>query len=201
MARPPKADYVPLIVAAARRQLEAGEDVNITAIAKELGISPALVHFYVGGREALLVMAWREIFMAFVHDDHAAVAEAAANEDWERLGDIVQAVFAPERDEAHRSHIRAAAEAQRSEPLADLLEETTCHTVELWTRTIEHGIEAGIARTDLDPESIARLIVGAALGVTVACPTLDDRQRQELARTWTAMLRGILQPGFHPPGH
>jgi AcrR family transcriptional regulator len=201
MARPPKADYVPLIVAAARRQLEASDDVNITAIAKELGISPALVHFYVGGREALLVMAWREIFMAFVHDDQAAVAEAAANEDWEGLGDIVEAVFAPDRDEAHRSHIRAAAEAQRSPSLAELLDESTGHTVELWTRTIEAGIEAGIARTDLDPESIARLIVGAALGVTVACPTLDDRQRQELARTWTAMLRAVMQPGYRPPGH
>ncbi len=201
MARPPKADYVPLIVASARRQLEANEDVNITAIAKELGISPALVHFYVGGREALLVMAWREIFMAFVSDDHEAVVSAAADQDWERLGEIVEAVFAPERDEAHRSHIRAAGEAQRSEPLAALLNETTGHTVELWTRTIEQGVEAGIARTDLDPESIARLIIGAALGVTVACPTLDDHQRRELARTWTAMLRGVLQPGYRPPGH
>ena len=201
MARPPKADYVPLIVAAARRQLEAGDDVNITAIAKDLGISPALVHFYVGGREALLVMAWREIFLAFVADDHGAVESAAADQDWERLGDIVEAVFAPDRDEAHRSHIRAAAEAQRSEPLAELLDETTCHTVDLWTRTIGQGIEAGIVRTTLDPESIARLIVGAALGVTVACPRLDEHQRRELARTWTAMLRGVMQPGYRPPGH
>lgn len=196
MARAPKADYVPLMIAAARRRIEGGEEVSVTRIAEELEVSPGLVHFYFGDRQSLVDAAWREILMAYVNHDLGTVTELAEAANWDGIHDLVREIFSPERDSIHLAHIAASVEARRSEALAETFAEATTVTVESWQALMEVGMEMGLADTGLDTEAIGLMLMAMPLGVAVARPTLTDAQREHLADAWTAMIRAVLDPTY-----
>lgn len=199
MARPPKADYRPLMEAAAHRMLMAGEDLTVAGIASDVGVSPGLVHFYFGDRQALVDAAWRSIFMAFVDsdlDDTAAFAEA---NDWNGVNELVQRIFARDRDSTHLTHVRASVESRSNQALADLLAESTENTVASWKTIMDRYIEAGVADTPLDTEALATLFVAVPMGVAVVAPSLSDEQREMVAQAWATMIRAVLEPGFELP--
>ena len=66
------------------------------AVATELEVSPALVHFYFGSRQTLVDAAWRSIMMAFVSSDQDDVVTFAETSDWDGVGDLVRRIFSPE---------------------------------------------------------------------------------------------------------
>jgi AcrR family transcriptional regulator len=196
MARPPKDDWVPLMRGRAAARLAEGRDVRIMEIAAELGTSPALVHFYFGDRQRLIDAAWRQILEAYVEDDAARIADAAARTDWDAVAALVREILAPERDAVHRAHVRAAAEGQRSEALAGVLDEVHDATVTRWRDLLVASIERGAAATPLDPQALALLIVAVPLGLAIVRPELEEAQRRSLAEAYTAMLRSVLDPDF-----
>lgn len=198
MGRRPKHDYRPMMVAAARRALERGDEVSITAIAAELEVSPSLVHFYVGDRQRLVDEAWREILLAFVDDDLGEVASFAEARDWDGMAGLVQRVFSAERDAVHVTHVRAAVEALSSEALAAVIADATRTTIESWQSLLELSTAAGVVSTHLDSEAVARIVIALPLGMAVIGTDLDDRQRVALAEAWTTMLRAVLDPTFDP---
>lgn len=198
MGRTPKEDYVPLMVAIARRKLEAGEDVRIADIAAELEVSPSLVNFYFGDRQRLIDAAWRSLFEAYTADDLSEVSELARSEDWDGLRALVHRVFSPERDVVHLTHTRAAVEARRNAPLAELMAEVQDATIEQWRALLDRSAETGAVSTTLDHDAIARLVVAVPMGMGVVSPGLTDRQRCLIADAWFEMLRAVLDPAFHP---
>ncbi|MGY6499459.1 MAG: TetR/AcrR family transcriptional regulator [Acidimicrobiales bacterium] len=199
MARAPKADYVPLMIAAARRRIEAGEEVSVTRIAEELEVSPGLVHFYFGDRQSLVDAAWREILMAYVNHDLGTVSELAEEANWDGIHELVRQIFSPERDDIHLAHVAASVEATRSEVLADTFAEATAVTVESWKALMEAGIEMGLADTALDTETLGLMFMALPLGVTAVRPDLSAEQREHLANAWTAMIRAVLDPTYVVP--
>ena len=58
MARPPKADYVNLMIKLVSKKLLNNEEVKIADVASELQVSPALVHFYFHDLKNLTDAAW-----------------------------------------------------------------------------------------------------------------------------------------------
>lgn len=196
MARKAGADYKPLMTEAAVRRLLAGEPVTIAAIADEFEVSKPLVHFYFGNLEALLEAAWESLFMAFVDNDTADVAKFGDAVDWEGLNGLVAQVFSPERDDVHRAHVRASADAQAGGPLRRQLDASTKDTIAGWVELVEQYSELGVVSTPLDPEALALLIAAVPMGVTVMVPELTDVQRTNVATAWASMLRAVLDPDF-----
>ncbi|MGD9998934.1 MAG: TetR family transcriptional regulator [Ilumatobacteraceae bacterium] len=202
MARIAKADYLSLMVDAARRRLEAGDEVTIGAIAAELGVSAGLVHFYFGSRQALIDAAWRSIMMAFVANDQDDVTTFAETSDWDGVAELVRRIFSPERDLVHLTHVRAAVEAMRAPELRALLLEATDVTVASWKELIDRYSALGVVSTPLDSEALAMLFMAVPMGIAVVAPELTDRQRSTVAEAWAMMIRAVLDPTFtvpHPP--
>lgn len=199
MGRTPKEDYVPLMTAAARRRLEAGQEVRVAEIAAELGVSASLVSFYFGDRQGLVDAAWRDILLEHVDADQDGVVGATEAHDWEALRALIEQVFTAERDVVRRTHVRASVEGRRNERLAGLVDEVHRATIQGWADLVRVGNEVGVAATALDPEALARLIVSVPMGVTVTSPDLDPEQRARLAEAWYTMLRAVLDPEFVVP--
>lgn len=197
MGRTPREDFVPLMVAVARRKLEAGDEVRISEVAAELDVSPSLVNFYFGDRQSLIDAAWKDILEAHVDDDQDVVAGTIAAADWDGLRALVHEVFTADRDAVRLNHTRATVEARRSDELAALIREVHEQTIEGWANLLGLAVSAGIARTDLDHEAVARLVVAVPMGVTLVSPDLTDEQRTAVADAWFAMLRAVLDPD-HP---
>ncbi|MBI5090009.1 MAG: TetR family transcriptional regulator [Actinobacteria bacterium] len=200
MARIAKADYMSIMVEAARRRLEAGDEVTIGAIATELGVSPGLVHFYFGSRQALIDAAWRSIMMAFVANDQDDVTTFAETNDWDGVTELVHRIFANERDAVHLTHVRAAVEAMRAPELRRLLLEATDVTVASWKELIERYTALGVVSSPLDAEALAMLFMAVPMGVAVVAPELTDHQREIVAEAWAMMIRAVLDPTFVVPG-
>jgi AcrR family transcriptional regulator len=190
---------MPLMIDAARRRLEAGDEVTIGAVAAELEVSPALVHFYFGSRQALVDAAWRSIMMAFVSSDQDDVVTFAETSDWDGVGDLVRRIFSPDRDVVHLTHVRAAVEAMRAPALRQLLVEATDVTVGEWKSLIDRYRAAGVVSTPLDGEALGLLFVAVPMGVAVVAPELTDRQRAIVAEAWATMIRAVLDPDFVLP--
>lgn len=199
MGRTPKEDYVPLMTAAARRRLEAGDEVRISDIANELDVSPSLVNFYFGDRQRLVEAAWREILLAHVHDDQGDVVGATEAHDWDALHALVRRVFTPEREAVRLTHLRAAVEARRNDHLAALVDDVHDATVAGWSELVRAGNAVGVASTALDPDAIARLIVGVPMGISATSPGLSAERLAAVADAWFAMLRAVLDPDYEPP--
>lgn len=196
MARTPKEDYVPLMVAIARRKLEAGDEVRIADIAAELDVSPSLVNFYFGDRKNLVDAAWRSVFEAYVSEDLAQVGEYADSTDWQGLRELVRQVFDADRDTVHLTHTRAAVDARSNDELADLMSEVHEATIDQWRTLLEKSIALGAVSTALDHDAVARLVVAVPMGVTIVSPNMNDVQRRAVADAWFAMLRAVLDPEF-----
>lgn len=199
MGRTPKEDYVPLMTAAARRRLEAGEEVRIADVAGELGVSSSLVNFYFGDRQSLVDAAWREILLAHVDDDQDDVVGATEAHDWDALRAIVERVFTPERHTLRQTHVRASVEARRNERLAELVDDVHDATIRGWADLVRAANQVGVTATALDPEALARLIVGLPMGITVTSPDIDAEQHARIAEAWFTMLRAVLDPAFEAP--
>jgi len=196
MARPPKDDWVPLMRSKAVERLTAGRDVKVMEIAEELGTSPALVHFYFGDRQHLVDEAWRDILWAFVEDDAVEIARFSKDRDWAGVESLVVRILSTERDETHLAHLRAAAEGQRSEALAQTLREVHEATVATWRDMIDESVEGGAVETTLDHDAIATLIVSIPLGLAAVDPHMSVERRAAVARAYTAMLRSVLDADY-----
>jgi len=198
MARPPKEDWVPLMRQEAVKRLKEGRDVKVMEIAEELGTSPALVHFYFGDRQHLVDEAWREILWAFVDADSERVARFAADRDWEGVAELVREILSEDRDAIHAAHVRAAGVGMGSPDLAATLREVHESTIERWVSLISQGIEAGQAETTLDLDALATLIVSVPIGLAAVDPDMEPERRRAIARTYTAMLRAVLDADYSP---
>jgi AcrR family transcriptional regulator len=192
MARRAKEDYLLVMMEAAGRRLQAGEDVRVADIAAELGVTPGLVHFYFGDRRSLEDAAWRELIVSSVHEDLAAVAEIGAHQDWDAVRALIGEVLTAERSRVRETHLRGTVEGRRSPELAEVLAEEHERTIGAWEALISHAIDEGIASTALSPRAIAALVVAVPLGLTAILPEMDEGLRNELAEAWTAMLRAVL---------
>lgn len=194
MARTPKADYLPLVIEAARRRLLEGEEVTVASIAAELDISPSLVHFYAGNRQEIVASAWRSILASYVDTDQQTIVAATQAGDWEIVAELIRVVFARERDHMRRAHVRVVAESFHNEFLRELVDEEARDTVRSWLRILRAAQGAGVISTSLDLEAIARLIVGVPLGITAQGIALTPKQRKGVAEAWSSVLRAALRP-------
>jgi hypothetical protein len=104
LARPAKADYVPLMIELVSKKLLKNEEVKIADIAIELNISSALVHFYFNDLKTLTDAAWQNIFMRYVDDDISAVDNFAPGKNWEGVKELIDQIFSQERDLIHFAH-------------------------------------------------------------------------------------------------
>jgi AcrR family transcriptional regulator len=199
VARPPKRDYRPLMVDAAKRRLLAGDEVRMTDIAAELEVSGPLVHYYFRDRQELVDAAWREILADHVADDHATMVANTEDADWDGVRALIERVFAPHRDASHLAHLRAAVEAGNSEALATVLAETHDATISRWRALMEQAQADGVIDTALDTQAVATLVVGISLGVAAVRPRLEPNERRALAEAWATLLRSALDPDFAPP--
>ena len=198
MARPPREDWVPVMLAAAAERLRAGEDVKVVELAKELDASPALVHFYFGDRQHLVDEAWREVLTAFVDPDRERVEDAGSRRDWDAMRRLIGEILSPEREATRAAHLRAVAEAKRSPDLAGTIAEVHEETVRAWADLLRLTIERGGAETPFSHEAIALLVVAVPLGLSAVAPDLDDERRAEVADAYTAMLRAVMDAGYSP---
>ena len=194
MARTPKEDYRPLMVAAAVKRLRVGEEVKIQDIADELNVSTALVHFYFKEKQDLVAAAWREIFLSFVADDQQKIDEFTPGSNWQGVAELVRDIFSPNRDETHLAHFRGLAEAQRNPKFAQIAAEVQSETVTSWVKLMRKGEEMGTVKLRIDPEVLALLITAVPPGISAIKPELTDAEREQLALVWVNMLRSVLDP-------
>ncbi len=200
MSRPPKEDWVPLMRGEAVKRLREGRDVKVMEIAQELGASPALVHFYFGDRQHLVDEAWREILLSYVDEDAARVAAFAKERDWDGIARLVRDVLAPDRDEVHSAHVRAAGQGNSSDDLRASLREVHESTIDTWTKLLRQGIEEDNAETDFDLDAVATLIVAIPIGLAAVDPDMQPSRRAAIAAAYTAMLRSLLDADYSAHG-
>jgi len=196
MARPAKADYVPLMIDLVSKKLLANQEVKIADIANELSVSPALVHFYFHDLKTLIDAAWQHIFMAFVNEDLAAVDEFAPGKNWEGVKHLIDEIFSPEREEIHFAHARALSNRYSSEDFDSLISETHEAQFKEWQKLMEKYTKEGVVDPVVDIRALAILFVAAPLGVSLVKPSLTPGERKSLSDAWLTMIRGIMDPDF-----
>ena len=196
MARPAKADYVPLMIQLVSKKLLANQEVKIADVASELHVSPALVHFYFHDLKTLIDAAWQHIFMAFVNEDLAAVDEFAPGKNWEGVKQLIDEIFSPDREEIHFAHARALSNRFNSEDFDSLISETHEAQIKEWQKLMDKYTQEGVVAPRVDTRALALLFVAAPLGVSLVKPSLTPGERKSLSEAWLTMIRGIMDPDF-----
>jgi AcrR family transcriptional regulator len=194
MARPAKADYVPLMVQLVSKKLLANQEVKIADVASELNVSPALVHFYFHDLKTLVDAAWQHIFMAFVNEDLAAIDEFAPGKNWDGVKQLIDEIFSEARDDIHFAHARALSNRFNSEDFDALISETHEAQITEWQKLMEKYTKEGIVNPIVDVRALALLFVAAPLGVSLVKPSLTPGERKSLSEAWLTMIRGIMDP-------
>lgn len=194
MARPAKADYVPLMVQLVSKKLLANQEVKIADVASELSVSPALVHFYFSDLKTLIDAAWQNIFMAYVNEDLAAVDKFAPGKNWEGVKQLIDEIFSEERDEIHFAHARTLSNRFNSDDFNALISETHEAQINEWQKLMEKYTKEGIVDPITDVRALALLFVAVPLGVSLVKPTLTPGERKSLSEAWLTMIRGIMDP-------
>jgi AcrR family transcriptional regulator len=198
MARPPKADYVRLMIDLVSKKLLTNQDVKIADIATELKVSPALVHFYFHDIKTLVDAAWQSIFMAYVNQDLDAVDEFAPGKNWEGVKKLIDEIFSPEREAIHFAHARALANRFNSEEFNSVVEETHESQINLWNALMDKYTKEGVVDPVVDPKALALLFIAAPLGIALVKPELSAAERKGLAETWLTMIQAVMDPDFKP---
>jgi AcrR family transcriptional regulator len=196
MARPPKADYVNLMIKLVSKKLLNHEEVKIADVASELQVSPALVHFYFHDLKTLTDAAWQNIFMAFVNEDISAVNEFAPGKDWDGVRNLIREIFSAERDAVHFSHAKALTNRFNSEEFNTMVGETHETQINSWKNLMEKYTQAGIVNPVVDTQALAILYIAVPLGVALVKPELTPGERKNLSETWLAMIRAVMDPEF-----
>lgn len=194
MARPAKADYVPLMIQLVSKKLLANKEVKIADVASELNVSPALVHFYFHDLKTLVDAAWQHIFMAFVNEDLAAIDEFAPGKNWDGVKQLIDEIFSEKRDDIHFAHARALSNRFNSEDFDALISETHEAQITEWQKLMEKYSKEGIVNPLVDVRALALLFVAAPLGVSLVKPALTPGERKSLSEAWLTMIRGIMDP-------
>lgn len=194
MARPAKADYVPLMIQLVSKKLLANQEVKIADVASELNVSPALVHFYFHDLKTLVDAAWQHIFMAFVNEDLAAIDEFAPGKNWDGVKQLIDEIFSEQRDDIHFAHARALSNRFNSEDFDALISETHEAQIIEWQKLMEKYTKEGIVNPIVDVRALALLFVAAPLGVSLVKPSLTPGERKSLSEAWLTMIRGIMDP-------
>jgi AcrR family transcriptional regulator len=196
VARPPKADYVPLMIKLVGKKLLNNQEVKIADVASELKVSPALVHFYFHDLKTLTDAAWQNIFMTFVNEDLDAVDGFAPGKDWEGVRKLIEAVFSPDRDEVHFSHAKALTNRFNSEEFNKVVEETHESQINSWKKLMEKYTHEGVVNPVVDMRALAILFIAAPLGVALIKPELTPGERKNMSETWLTMIRAVMDPDF-----
>jgi AcrR family transcriptional regulator len=196
LARPPKADYVPLMIDLVSKKLLNNQEVKIADIATELNVSAALVHFYFHDLKTLLDAAWQSIFMAHVNDDIGAVDELAPEKNWEGVSQLIDQIFSQERDSTHFAHARALANRFNSEDFNSVVDETHESQIKLWTELMHKYTKEGVVNPKVDTRALALLFIAAPLGISLVKPELSAAERKGLADAWLTMIQSALDPDF-----
>ena len=142
-------------VAAARARFLAGERVDVSALAVELGLARMTLYRWFGDREALLGEVLCELFDETVARRSRRVRGRGAD----RLVALVDAV---NRDISRSAPL---AELLRREPECALRVLTSASSpvqqraVDTWQRLLEQASAAGEARFLLDPSTLAQVLV------------------------------------------
>ncbi len=204
MSAPPTADsrYEQLLTAAASVIGERGfADTRLADVAREAGVSPALVVYYFETRERLLLEALRHNEDAFHRAVVARLAELGTAS--ERLSELVRLSCSPEGFEDSfggwslwfdlwvQAARNPAAARDRAE-LDDRWRATVADIVREGQRTGEFG------PTDADQfaQTLGALLDGLAVQVTLADRTVTAQRALEIA---TAMCRVLLHPNGSAP--
>ncbi len=198
MARPPKADYVRLMIDLVSKKLLNNEDVKIADVASELKVSPALVHFYFHDIKTLVDASWQSIFMAYVNEDLDAVDEFAPGKNWEGVKNLIDQIFSPERDAIHFAHARALANRFNSEEFNNVVEETHQSQINLWTSLMNKYTDEGVVDPIVDTKALALLFIAAPLGIAMVKPELSAAERKGLSETWLTMIQAVMDPDVKP---
>ncbi len=143
-------------------------------IADELDKSKSLLHYHFDTKEDLLV-AFIEFLLEEFEEKRAENAEAPPEKRLEEFVDWF--VFAPEEDDRTAFHI-ALLELRSQAPYTEAYREQLARSDRLVRETIveivEAGIESGEFRSDVDPESIARLVFATMDGARIRQATLAE---------------------------
>lgn len=197
MARPPKADYVNLMIKLVSKKLLNNEEIKIADVASELQVSPALVHFYFHDLKTLTDAAWQNIFMAFVNEDLDAVNEFAPGKDWDGVRNLIRAIFSAERDDIHFSHAKALTNRFNSEEFNTVVGETHEAQIDSWKNLMEKYTQAGVVKPVVDTQALAILFIAVPLGVALVKPELTPGERKNLSEAWLAMIRAVMDPDLN----
>lgn len=166
--------------------LRGSEGTSLRAIAREIGVSHAALTHYFSSREALLVEVYREAERQ-VHEKHPHAPDISA-----------VAVMA---DSARRNHAVPGLVQLYSTLVAAALEsghpEATRFATERFARArtdlaerVRRNQAAGLIRADVDPETVAALVIAASDGLQ-SQHLLDDTAPQAQA---LALMEELLAP-------
>jgi AcrR family transcriptional regulator len=180
------------MISAAANKLRRGDEVKVSEIANELGVSTALVHFYFKERQDLVAAAWREIFLAFVTEDQARIDQFAPGNNWEGVAGLVREIFSKERDEIHLAHFRGLYEATKNPKFAEIAAGVQAETVKSWVELMQKYEQLGIVKLRVPSEIVALLITSVPPGISAIRPDLNEQEREHLALLWVNMLRSAL---------
>lgn len=198
MARPAKADYVPLMIELVSEKLLKNEEIKIADIAIELNVSSALVHFYFNDLKTLTDAAWQNIFMRYVDEDINAVDDFAPGKNWEGVKELIDQIFSQERDSIHFAHAKALTNRFNSNEFNEVVEESHEAQIRLWKDLMYKYTQDGIVDPVVDTKSLALLFIAAPLGIALVKPELSESERKGLANAWLTMIRSVMDPDFKP---
>ena len=192
MARTPKEDYRPLMIAAVVKKLRNGDEVKVQEIATELGVSTALVHFYFKEKQDLVAAAWREIFLSFVAEDQQQIDQFTPGRNWSGVAQLVTNIFSTERDAVHVAHFRGLYEATINPKVAEIAKSVHQETVDSWVRIMKQAEQLGSIKLPVDPAVIALLLIAVPPGVAAVRADLSDFEREQLSLLWVNMIQAVL---------
>ena len=181
-----------IALAAKRIIAEKGlEGLRMRAIADEVGINIATLHYHVTTKDDLLVLVTDEIRADFIaqHGRHRSAAQGALARLRREFADfrenrtenpVLSAVLA----ELYRAALRDPEVARRILPMRAA-----------WTSQfsdiLEAGVEEGVFRADLDIPAFAAVIVAALSGFDAGAAATDPALMQ---RVFAELTRSVLSP-------
>ncbi|GGM62613.1 AcrR family transcriptional regulator [Halarchaeum rubridurum] len=167
-------------------------DLTMRAIAEEYGKTTAAIHYHYDTKDDLLVA-----FLAYLLDkflDHVREIETDDPED--RLGDLLDGLLIEREDDYDL--ICALLEMRAQAPYHDAIREQLVRNDEyirdVFRAVIADGIERGVFRDDVDPDTVASALITIVKGARTRYVVLADPDVLRVARDVAdAYVAGVLE--------
>lgn len=188
---------VDAIVTAAEELLAEGgvAAVSLEAISQRADVAIQTIYNRVGGRPAVLTAVAERAFEA--NRNYLDAAHASGKPPADRIRDVVAAYvrFAAEKPNQYKLLAHPPTDAPAPDRVHELVQEQNGKLAAL----IREGIDAGLARADLDPETIATALWGMWDGILSLTFRPDDaRPTPDEMTKILATAESIIEFGLSP---